>query len=193
MQKQKRTNMEVKDWTKKVIKQAEIDKYLINGEDFIQEDKIFQELERQKNPDKQFVRDILKKSLEIHILSPAETAALLNVEDPELLEEMREAALEVKKRVYDNRIVFRFFVGGGKGIHGIGREYRVFYRLGGLRISRVRNSYRCFYAVIRGYFFLLGLFGAALYMVDPVAMMVTRISSSRAGSNAAPQIIFASG
>ena len=31
---------------------------------------------------------------------------MLNVEDPALLEEMREAALEVKKKVYDNRIVF---------------------------------------------------------------------------------------
>ena len=30
----------------------------------------------------------------------------MNVEDPGLLEEMREAALQVKKKVYDNRIVF---------------------------------------------------------------------------------------
>ena len=98
--------MDVKDWTKNVIKQAEIDKYLVNGKDFIDEVEIFEELERQKNPDKQKVRDIIKKSLEIKILTPAETATLLNVEDPELLLEMQEAALEVKRRVYDNRIVF---------------------------------------------------------------------------------------
>ncbi|MCR9011777.1 [FeFe] hydrogenase H-cluster radical SAM maturase HydG [Gabonibacter chumensis] len=98
--------MDVKDWTKNVIKQAEIDKYLVNGKDFIDEVEIFEELERQKNPDRQKVRDIIKKSLEIKILTPAETATLLNVEDPELLLEMQEAALEVKRRVYDNRIVF---------------------------------------------------------------------------------------
>ena len=98
--------MNVKDWTTGVIKQAEIDKYLIGGEDFIHEATIFGELVRHKHPDKQAVRDILQKSLSIRTLSPSETAMLLNVEDPEVLQEMREAALEVKKRVYDNRIVF---------------------------------------------------------------------------------------
>lgn len=96
----------VKDWAAAVIKQAEIDKYLVNGEDFINEGKIFEEIEKGKNPDKQRVRDILQKSLEIKILTPDETATLLNVEDPELFHEMQEAALEVKKKVYDNRIVF---------------------------------------------------------------------------------------
>lgn len=96
----------VKDWAAAVIKQAEIDKYLVNGEDFINERKIFEEIEKGKNPDKQRVRDILQKSLEIKILTPDETAILLNVEDPELFQEMQEAALEVKKKVYDNRIVF---------------------------------------------------------------------------------------
>lgn len=98
--------MSVKDWTAGVIKQAEIDKYLMNGKDFIDEGKIFTELEQGKNPDKQQVRDILKKSLDVKILTPAEVAMLLNVEDPELLQEMQEAALEVKRKVYDNRIVF---------------------------------------------------------------------------------------
>ena len=96
----------VKDWTAHVIKQAEIDKYLVDGKDFIDEEKIFEEIEKGKNPDKQRVRDILQKSLEIKILTPDETATLLNVEDPELFHEMQEVALEVKKRVYDNRIVF---------------------------------------------------------------------------------------
>ena len=96
----------VKDWTASVIKQAEIDKYLDGGKDFIDEEQIFADIEKHKNPDKQQVRDILQKSLDIKILTPAETATLLNVEDPELLHEMQEAALEVKKKVYDNRIVF---------------------------------------------------------------------------------------
>ena len=98
--------MNAKDWAAAVIKQDEIDKYLIGGKDFIDEGKIYEDLEKQKNPDKQRVRDILQKSLEIKILTPAETATLLNVEDPELWQEMGEAALQVKRKVYDNRIVF---------------------------------------------------------------------------------------
>ena len=98
--------MNAKDWAAAVIKQDEIDKYLVGGKDFIDEGKIYEELEKQKNPDKQQVRDILQKSLDIKILTPAETALLLNVEDPELLQEMRETALRVKRKVYDNRIVF---------------------------------------------------------------------------------------
>ena len=84
----------VKDWTASVIKQAEIDKYLDGGKDFIDEEQIFADIEKHNNlekyrqPDKQQVRDILQKSLDIKILTPAETATLLNVEDPELLHEM---------------------------------------------------------------------------------------------------------
>ena len=98
--------MNVREWAQQVIKPAEIEKYLVNGKDFIDEQSIFSHLEKYKNPDQQQVRDILKKSLDIQLLSPEETAVLLNVKDPELLEEMRETALAVKKKVYDNRIVF---------------------------------------------------------------------------------------
>ena len=98
--------MNVKEWVQQVIKPAEIEKYLVNGKDFIDEKKIRTNLEQQAHPDPQRVRDILQKSLSIKLLTPEETAVLLNVTDPALLEEMREAALEVKKRVYDNRIVF---------------------------------------------------------------------------------------
>ena len=98
--------MNVREWAQQVVKPAEIEKYLVNGKDFIDEEGIFRDLEMHKNPDPQHVRDILKKSLGINLLTSEETAVLLNVTDPDLLEEMREAALEVKKRVYDNRIVF---------------------------------------------------------------------------------------
>ena len=98
--------MNMKEWVQQVIKPAEIEKYLVNGKDFIDEKSIFGNLEKYRQPDKQQVRDILQKSLDIKLLSPEETAVLLNVEDPGLLEEMREAALQVKKKVYDNRIVF---------------------------------------------------------------------------------------
>lgn len=99
------TNENVKKWADNVIKQDEIDKYLIDGEDFINESEIIKNLKENKNPDKKRIRDIIQKSLEIKRLDPDETAALLNVEDKDLLNEMKEAALEVKKKVYDNRIV----------------------------------------------------------------------------------------
>ncbi|MFO7734763.1 MAG: [FeFe] hydrogenase H-cluster radical SAM maturase HydG [bacterium] len=101
-----KNNANTKDWIKNVIKQDEIDKYLVNGEDFINEEKIDHHIKNQANPDPHKIRDIMKKSLAIKRLEPNETAALMNVKDKELWEEMYETALEVKKKVYDNRIVF---------------------------------------------------------------------------------------
>ena len=86
--------MDVQAWVKQVIRQEEIDKYLVKGKDFIDEKKIRTNLEQQAHPDPQRVRDILQKSLSIKLLTPEETAVLLNVTDPALLEEMREAALD---------------------------------------------------------------------------------------------------
>ena len=51
------------DWARQVIKQDEIDRYLKNGEDFINEGKINSLLTQQINPDKARVKDILQKSL----------------------------------------------------------------------------------------------------------------------------------
>ena len=93
------------EYVKTVIKQDQIDKYLNNGKDFIDDAAIFTELEKQKNPDSIKVRDIIDKSLSMNTLSAAETATLLNVDDPEMLAEMGEAGLKAKKFVYDNRIV----------------------------------------------------------------------------------------
>ncbi|MDR1757003.1 MAG: [FeFe] hydrogenase H-cluster radical SAM maturase HydG, partial [Culturomica sp.] len=98
--------MNVQEWVKQVIRQDEIDRFLVNGKDFINEEQIAGELAAATAPDPGRVRDILQKSLEIRLLSTEETAVLLHVTDPDLLEEMKETALEVKKRVYDNRIVF---------------------------------------------------------------------------------------
>lgn len=95
-----------KTWAEKVIKQDEIDKYLIDGKDFIDEQEILRQLEDNKSPDKQRIRDIMQKSLAIERLDPDEVAALLSVEDEDLLEEMYATALKVKQKVYDNRIVF---------------------------------------------------------------------------------------
>lgn len=93
-------------WVRKVIVREEIDRYLINGKDFINNKDIFYQLKINNHPDAKHIRDILQKSLSIKTLSPDETAALLNVTSPEIWEEIFQAALEVKKKVYDNRIVF---------------------------------------------------------------------------------------
>jgi iron-only hydrogenase maturation rSAM protein HydG len=94
-----------KNWMKNVIKEDEITKYMVNGKDFIDEEEIWKKLEENRNPEPQKIRDILQKSLAVETLEPAETAALLNVEDEGLWEEMFETAGRVKRKVYDNRIV----------------------------------------------------------------------------------------
>ena len=95
-----------KTWIDQVVQPAEIEKYLTDGSDFIDETEINAQLINQKNPDQQYVRDIVAKVLTVERLEPAETAALLNVHDPELWQEMYAAGLALKRKVYDNRIVF---------------------------------------------------------------------------------------
>ncbi len=56
-------------------------------------------------PDKHMVRDIIQKSLAKNRLTLAETAALLNTNDPELIEEIKNGAKALKTNVYGNRIV----------------------------------------------------------------------------------------
>ncbi|MEI7766154.1 MAG: [FeFe] hydrogenase H-cluster radical SAM maturase HydG [Phycisphaerae bacterium] len=51
------------------------------------------------------VREIIAKSMEKQPLELAETAALIAASDPALVEEIFEAARELKRRVYGNRIV----------------------------------------------------------------------------------------
>jgi len=99
-------DLDVKTWVKNVIRSDEIEKYLIHGCDFINEELIFRTLEKNEKPKRQRIHDIIQKSLSIERLEPAETAALLQVSDPDLWEEMYQSGLEVKRKVYDNRIVF---------------------------------------------------------------------------------------
>ncbi len=56
-------------------------------------------------PDKAIVRNIIAKSLDKNRLSLAETAMLLNANDPVLIEEIKEGASKLKQAVYGNRIV----------------------------------------------------------------------------------------
>jgi 2-iminoacetate synthase len=93
-------------WVKERIRPAEIEKYLgVGGEDFIPDGLIERQLAEGGGADKARVREIIAKSLAVNTLTPEETAALLNVRDPELWAEMEDAAGRIKKIVYDNRIV----------------------------------------------------------------------------------------
>lgn len=92
-------------WIGTRIRTAQIDKYMKEGRDFIDDGEIEARLVANADPDLQRVRDIVAKSLAIETLTPDETAVLLNVDDPELLQEMEQAAGVIKKKVYDNRIV----------------------------------------------------------------------------------------
>lgn len=55
--------------------------------------------------DKQRVREVIKASLDKKRLSLEETAVLLNATDPELIEEIKEGARQLKEKVYGERIV----------------------------------------------------------------------------------------
>ncbi len=98
--------MNVKKWCENVIKQEEIDKFLLNGEDFIDEQKIWKQIEAAANPSAEEIRAIIAKALSIQTLTPEETAKLINLKDENLWQEVFQAAGEIKRKVYDNRIVF---------------------------------------------------------------------------------------
>ena len=93
-------------WAKNVIVHDEIDRYLEGGEDFIDDRRIDSILsDTRGEPPVAQVRDIIAKSKSIKTLELEEVGALMRVRDPELLSEMNEAALAIKRHVYNNRIV----------------------------------------------------------------------------------------
>jgi 2-iminoacetate synthase len=71
---------------------------------FIDPDEIWSIINNTKS-DKIRVKEVIQKSLEKNRLSLEETAVLLNATDPELIEEIKEGARTLKKRVYGDRIV----------------------------------------------------------------------------------------
>jgi len=95
----------INQWSGARIIRKQIEKYLDGKNHFIKEDLIASHLSNKKPPDPRKVKDILLKSLEIKTLTLEETACLIRVTDLKLLDQMRKVALEVKKKVYDNRIV----------------------------------------------------------------------------------------
>ncbi len=92
-------------WIANRIKEEEITKYMDSDSDFINDEEIWEKIEANKNPDPKRIREIFDKALRIETLTPDETAMLINLKDPELYEEMKEVALKIKLKVYDNRIV----------------------------------------------------------------------------------------
>lgn len=67
--------------------------------------KEIQDLIDHTHPTAEQVRAVIAKSLNKERLTMAETAVLLNAEDPELIEEIKQGARQLKEMVYGNRIV----------------------------------------------------------------------------------------
>jgi 2-iminoacetate synthase len=75
-----------------------------HAEDFIDDDRL-NGLLRAGEPDPARVREVIARGLDKESLSVEETAVLLRTTDPELIEEIFEAARRLKREVYGNRIV----------------------------------------------------------------------------------------
>lgn len=82
---------------------SDMTRFSKSGFDFVDEPKLNELLGRK--PDKSFVKEVIAKAMCKKPLEPAETAALLNAEKPEQIEAIFEAARQLKKDVYGNRIV----------------------------------------------------------------------------------------
>jgi 2-iminoacetate synthase len=74
-----------------------------SGIDFINEDHLHELMKR--TADQGRVREIIAKSMEKKPLTVEETAELLAADDPSLIEQIFDAARQLKKDVYGNRIV----------------------------------------------------------------------------------------
>lgn len=84
----------------------EFEKYDQLDHDFIDDDKIWAQLNKWENPSKDDVRRVLQKAEQCVRLDPEETAILLQNKDPETIQEMYELARQLKEEVYGDRIVF---------------------------------------------------------------------------------------
>lgn len=95
-------------WARSRIDHSEIAKYMpADGGTFINAPRIESQLAaaRARPPSAARVREILAKSRAVETLAPEELAELMAVTDPDIWQEMRQAASDIKRKVYDNRIV----------------------------------------------------------------------------------------
>ena len=91
----------VADWVKNQVKQEEIDKYLENGHDFIDDAKIKRLIAEKTDCSKERLRDILAKAHDINLMDDEDVAYLVNIKDPEMRQEVFKAAEEIKKRTHE--------------------------------------------------------------------------------------------
>lgn len=76
----------------------------VSMQSFIDVEEI-EELVKNTKSTPELVREVIAKSLNKERLNLEETAILVNADDPELIEEIKQGARELKKKVYGNRIV----------------------------------------------------------------------------------------
>jgi len=100
-----RNDVSTAQWQRDLIAQDEIDRYLIDGKDFIDDDAIEADLGAGRDASPERIRAIIKKAYGIKLMDAADVAALVNVTDPTLRAEVFAAAKEIKTKVYDNRVV----------------------------------------------------------------------------------------
>lgn len=72
---------------------------------FINEQKVWETIESNKNPDFNRIKEILAKSLEMKGLNLSDVAALTSISDPEMLTELFKTANKVKETIYGKRLV----------------------------------------------------------------------------------------
>lgn len=84
----------------------EFEGYDKQNHDFIDDDKIWAQLNKWENPSKADVRQVLKKAEQCVRLEPEETAILIQNKDVGTIQEMYELAHQLKEEVYGDRIVF---------------------------------------------------------------------------------------
>ena len=87
----------VKEWKDNLIKQDEIDRYLVDGKDFIDDDAIEAEIEKNRAASPERIRAIIKKAYD-GIMDSADVAALLNVTDPDLKEKFSQRRVRSNTR-----------------------------------------------------------------------------------------------
>ncbi|MBI5180390.1 MAG: radical SAM protein, partial [Nitrospirae bacterium] len=74
-------------------------------ENIINLEKIEETIRTQERPEPDLIRDILRKAGDLSGLTISEAAALLNIDDPDLLSEIFKTSAILKEKVYGKRIV----------------------------------------------------------------------------------------
>ena len=73
--------------------------------DFINEQKIWEAIEENKNPDYVKIKEVFAKASEMKGLNLSDVAVLTSISDPEMLSELFETANRVKETIYGKRLV----------------------------------------------------------------------------------------